>query len=93
MKSLFRPHYAIGGSVTDAELMINPENKELVFCAYFARHGYESLSFDSSTDIILFLNSKYSRKHFININVNGNDEICYLDDQTIYSQYYATIKD
>jgi len=88
MKHLYRNHHAINGTITDAELMAHPETREPVFCTYFGKHGYDSLIFDSLTDIIVYLDSKFNRTHF----VTSEDEICYLDG-TIYSQYYATIKD
>ena len=88
-KLLYREHYAINGTITDADLMLHPETKELVFCTYFGSHGYENLEFDSLTDIIVFLNAKHNRTHFL----TSDNEIHYLDEQTIYSQYYASIKE
>ena len=86
MKTLYREYHAINGTISQAYLMVHPETKELVFCAGFAQHGYDSLRFESLTDIIVFLEGKHNRKYFI---ISGN-EVYYLDG-TIYSRYYCTI--
>ena len=86
MKILYREHHAINGTISQADLMVHPETKELVFCTSFAQHGYDSLKFESLTDIIVYLDAKHNRMHFI----SRDNEVHYLDG-TIYSQYYCTI--
>ena len=87
MITLHRPYQTIGGQTLQSDLMKHPELDTLHFIGPHAQQGYKSLSWESLSDLIVYLDKRYNRSHYIH-----ESEIIYLEKSTIYAQYFATIE-
>lgn len=83
---IYRKYFAIDPKYNDYEyFMLNPETNRPDFRKHFSMNGFDSLIFESLSDLIVYLDNHYNRQHFLH-----GEKILYFGS-TFYLEYFASV--